>query len=390
MKYYLEKEDWKGIVQREYIENNKSRKEVAEILGVTIGQFVCYLKSINLIKRVHSSRAWGRKNAGKLALGLMQCSVCGEWKRIEEFSSNGKRHRSACILCNRKQQFINRNDIVVQQKRLIKILKFRQYILSNPNMLQLKVKYCAMCHCWKHEDEFIRSANESGGLYCYCINCSRKKNLKRSGSIELQKKLLIRVLRLRQYLLSYPKSLIEQIKYCNTCRQWKKRDEFNKHLRTYDGLYNKCKECTSIERHGKYILRSQSTIKSSRLRQNKYMKLRRDSNPTIRLSGSMSASIRNYLKNNKNNKRWESILGYTIEDLKIHLESKFQEGMTWKNYGMHGWTLDHICPVSSFNFTSLKDIEEIRECWGIANLQPLWAIDNIKKGAKLDWKKENK
>jgi hypothetical protein len=53
--------------------------------------------------------------------------------------------------------------------------------------------------------------------------------------------------------------------------------------------------------------------------------------------------------------------------------------MTWDNYGKYGWHLDHIKPCSSFN---LKDPEQQLQCFHWSNQQPLWAKDNLSKGAK--------
>lgn len=69
-------------------------------------------------------------------------------------------------------------------------------------------------------------------------------------------------------------------------------------------------------------------------------------------------------------------LGCSIEDFKKYIESKFQDGMTWENYGLKGWHIDHIRPVSSFDFT---DEQQIYECMHYTNLQPLWAEQNWSK-----------
>jgi len=65
---------------------------------------------------------------------------------------------------------------------------------------------------------------------------------------------------------------------------------------------------------------------------------------------------------------------------KNHLEKQFKDGMTWDNYG--DWHIDHIRPISSFNFKSYED-KEFKECWDLNNLQPLWAEENIRKHNRI-------
>lgn len=72
-------------------------------------------------------------------------------------------------------------------------------------------------------------------------------------------------------------------------------------------------------------------------------------------------------------------LGCTLEQLCEHLESKFQPGMTWANYG--NWHIDHIRPLDSFDLT---DPSQQKEAVNFKNLQPLWAKDNLSKGCRLD------
>ena len=52
--------------------------------------------------------------------------------------------------------------------------------------------------------------------------------------------------------------------------------------------------------------------------------------------------------------------------------------MTWENHTPTGWHVDHIIPCAAFD---LSKPEEQRKCFHYTNLQPLWAIDNIRKGA---------
>ena len=70
-------------------------------------------------------------------------------------------------------------------------------------------------------------------------------------------------------------------------------------------------------------------------------------------------------------------LGCSIQELKEYLEKQFKPGMTWENWGTHGWHLDHIVPLCSFDLT---DRQQFLEAVNYKNLQPLWAKENIVKG----------
>jgi hypothetical protein len=102
--------------------------------------------------------------------------------------------------------------------------------------------------------------------------------------------------------------------------------------------------------------------------------------PQYRLSKNFSRLIGLALNGDKAGRHWETLVGYSLEDLKNHLEKHFSPGMTWKNYGE--WHVDHKIPRSVFNFTSVNDLD-FRRCWALKNLQPLWAKDNIAKLNRL-------
>jgi hypothetical protein len=69
-------------------------------------------------------------------------------------------------------------------------------------------------------------------------------------------------------------------------------------------------------------------------------------------------------------------LGCTPGFFRNHLESLFQPGMTWANYGQ--WHVDHIVPLSWFPFDRDPSLLFVASHW--TNLQPLWAVDNFRKG----------
>lgn len=76
--------------------------------------------------------------------------------------------------------------------------------------------------------------------------------------------------------------------------------------------------------------------------------------------------------NTKKSDKTIDMLGYSADDLKNYLESKFEEGMSWDNWG--DWEVDHIKPVSLFDLKTDSKIVNALE-----NLQPLWWEENIKK-----------
>jgi hypothetical protein len=71
-----------------------------------------------------------------------------------------------------------------------------------------------------------------------------------------------------------------------------------------------------------------------------------------------------------------NLTGCSTQQLAKHLESQFKHGMSWDNYGVDGWHVDHIIPCASFDHT---DHKQIKHCWHWTNLRPLWAKDNISK-----------
>ena len=85
--------------------------------------------------------------------------------------------------------------------------------------------------------------------------------------------------------------------------------------------------------------------------------------------------VRQAVKKQTNSKYFK-ILGYTRADLKNHLEKHFTEDMTWQAFRNGDIHIDHIKPQSLFN---LQDINDVKKCWSLSNLQPLWAADNLAK-----------
>lgn len=111
-----------------------------------------------------------------------------------------------------------------------------------------------------------------------------------------------------------------------------------------------------------------------------YMRNRRQTDPAFKLLHNLRKRLWDAIKGNTKSASTMELVGCTIEHLQAHLESQFEDGMNFENYGE--WEVDHISPCSSFDLTKK---EEQFKCFNYKNLQPLWAEDNRRKSNKLGW-----
>lgn len=106
-------------------------------------------------------------------------------------------------------------------------------------------------------------------------------------------------------------------------------------------------------------------------------KKRRDTNITYKLTLNLRRRVLLALQGKNKSSSTLKLLGCTPKFLKKYLESKFKQGMSWDN--RHEWHIDHIRPCASFDLTDQK---QQAKCFHYTNLQPLWAQENMSKGAK--------
>ncbi len=106
---------------------------------------------------------------------------------------------------------------------------------------------------------------------------------------------------------------------------------------------------------------------------------KRYADPQKRLEAAIRAGVHKKLSGSGKSARTFELLGFTPDQLKGHLERQFAKGMTWANFGK--WHVDHVMPLSSFDYESADD-EQFRRAWALSNLRPLWADKNLSKGAK--------
>lgn len=139
-------------------------------------------------------------------------------------------------------------------------------------------------------------------------------------------------------------------------------------------LSNKCKKCDSLIRSDvKYCKKHKNCRRANGQSYTKWSQRSTEYKLANNLRTRINASIRNGSKAGSAVKS----LGCSINELKVYLESKFLDGMSWDNWSRTGWHIDHIIPLSSFDLT---DIDQLKAACHFTNLQPLWAKDNLIKG----------
>lgn len=197
-----------------------------------------------------------------------------------------------------------------------------------------------------------------------CKYCYRKQyNKDNVERIKQQKKQWDEdnIERLKQYRKQYRKDNTESIK------QWRKdnpekmkqyRKDNAEHKRQYLKQYRK----DNVERINQY--------------QKQYTKQRRHSDQLYKMICNMRSRLKRYSKL-KGDYKTNELIGCSPVELRDWLEGQFQEGMSWDNNTKNGWHIDHILPLCVAETT-----EDLKILAHYTNLQPLWGIDNIKKGGR--------
>ena len=134
------------------------------------------------------------------------------------------------------------------------------------------------------------------------------------------------------------------------------------------------------EKRKEYVRKSKAKHPETR---RKWNKNKRATDPNWRLRQNLGTRISRVLGGTNKSANTMTLIGCTIKELWIHLESspKWEPWMTRENYGRSGgWDIDHIKACANFNLT---DPKQQRICCNWSNLQPMEHIENIKKGAKI-------
>lgn len=217
-----------------------------------------------------------------------------------------------------------------------------------------KIKFCSHC---KEEKEFYNKS-------IWCKTCSKEKS-----KIWYQKNKQRSKEASRKWALAHPEKVMAAKRKYREANKDKER-EYGKKRR---------KENPDRENKRKLLWNSKNPDKNRAIAMRAITKLR--STPKGSLNHRISSSIRQTLRGTKNGKKWQELVGYTLDELKKSIEKQFLPNMSWDN--MMDWHIDHKTPISVFNFTKPEDID-FHRCWALNNLQPMWSKDNISKSDKIE------
>lgn len=208
----------------------------------------------------------------------------------------------------------------------------------------------------------------------------------------------------------------QNTKKCSKCQVVKPFSDFNPNKGGKFGLRGECKICTRKYQNERYkIIRDDKLAKQKarydrdpsifnvrskrwysenrekhRKTSDKWLNKNREhcnqiignrlkNDETFHIMKVLRSRLKNVLKYQRKSQSTKEFLGCSPKELCLYLEKRFLPGMTWKNHGFgkDKWNVDHILPCAIFDFS---DPVEQKQCFHYSNLQPLWQVDNFKKG----------
>jgi hypothetical protein len=337
------------------------------------------------------------------------CRKCGRILPIDNFkeiisSTNGYYRLKTCNECisNAQKEVYRNNPIVSEIFKANRIIKTEQA----RKVYNQEIITCKKCGKILPKDKFQQRKLKSGviGYYQSCKIC-RKKMIDNWRQINEPIKPLITKTCLNCGNIFETKNPIQKIcnKLCKPQTElWKDNQYLKEHPEINRKEYFKEKNRKKFWQNAEYRkqlmndpIRKENYNRTARLgrkkykqehpfefaqRRQKYIKKRLANDIDYRIKKSLQTRITSSINGNKLYNHSIDLLGCSIIDVRKHLEKQFQKGMTWDNWGVFGWHIDHIIPISSFDFTKKED--QYR-CWHYTNLQPLWWLDNIMKADKI-------
>lgn len=226
--------------------------------------------------------------------------------------------------------------------------------------------------------EFHKHKGRNNG-YCTICKICRKSILKKYYE---ENKDLISIRRSKKYYENHEENLLKDRERIKNERETR----LERSKRYYEDNKDKVKEYKKNHyelNKQKYIKKAREWENNNREKKNKITnqrnKVRKKEDILFRLKSKLKTDIYISLKRRKKSKKLEDIIGLSLDEYKKYIEKQFEDWMTWENWGLYTWHIDHIIPLSS-----AKTEEEVYLLWHYRNLRPLSAQENLKKSNKID------
>jgi hypothetical protein len=231
-----------------------------------------------------------------------------------------------------------------------------------------------------------------------CIICQKKFLTKKNNQITCSNECFAK--HRKEYNKNFSKKYFQSLENRETrTRYQKKYLELNTeklikyhkeyHLKNKDKIIERAKEHYFKNRKKKLLYVKAYNLKNKDKKKDyhkKYNKNRRNVDPQFKIMQNLRSNLWKLITRKRNiikNKQTRELIGCSVEELKIHIESQFLTGMNWENYSYETWHIDHIIPLSLAQ--TMDDIIRLK-LMHYTNLQPMWAKDNIRKSNKHDEK----
>lgn len=286
------------------------------------------------------------------------CKECSEQLKKQRYKENyvhKQRQPKTCLICNK--EFVPTNN---GQKFCCKECKEIFYNNKKQTEYQSKTqtKICTRC---KQEFQTTKSTQK------LCPNCIEGKPFTK----------------ICEYCGKEFETTTNKFKYCSdlcNSRAFAKRHK----VTLPPVICPICKQEFIPTRINQTICNSE---KCKRQQAQNYLNERYKNNPEFRLANILRTNLRRCLSlcyDTQKKDHTFTILGYTPNDLKQHLEKQFKKGMNWGNQGTY-WEIDHIKEIDTFNFilpNGETDYEQIKLANSLENLQPLTIEEHRKKSVE--------
>lgn len=217
------------------------------------------------------------------------------------------------------------------------------------------MKKCIKCKKTKPFSEFNKNKRIKDGYHYYCRLCKNKMALY-DRQVRLKKGLCVKC------------GSVSAKRLCLSCLEKRKSYDKTEHAMQL----NRCRASKANKKRteqGYY---------------QKYLSNRYNNDIQFRIASCLRSRLYQAIKREIKLGSAVNDLGCSIEEFKVYLESQFQPGMSWENYGNGSgytkWNIDHIIPL---NTVDLTDREQFLKVCHYTNLRPMWQCENISRNKKI-------